>query len=206
VGGNLQIEYRYSQGRTDRIPALVAELVALDPEVIVAGGPSAVAVHATAPTIPLVFMNVADPVGLGLVENLAHPGGNVTGFATTVPEGLVEKQLQLLKAIVPQASRIAVLINPTNPVHRPELPRLSEIGRLLGVELFVVELKLGFGFETTTAPTGRGVPIGTHKWFGSFNDTSVPCASLLNKISVSRDHTTLSAGFASHLAKIAWNS
>ena len=140
VGLNLQIEYRFSQGRTEQIPALVAELVAFGPEVIVAvTTPNAVAVHAAAPNIPLVFVNVGDPVAVGLVENLAHPGGNVTGFATLVPEGFVGKQLQFLKAIVPQASRIAVVVNPTNPVHRPELPRLPEIGRLLGVELFVVE-------------------------------------------------------------------
>jgi len=136
VGPNLQIEYRFSQGRTEQIPALVAELVALGPEVIVAvTTPNAVAVHAAAPNIPLVFVNVGDPVAVGLVPNLAHPGGNVTGFATTVPEGFVGKQLQFLKAIVPQASRIAVLVNPTNPVHQPELPRLPEIGRLLEVEL-----------------------------------------------------------------------
>ena len=121
VGRNLQIEYRYSQARTEQIPALVAELVALGPEVIVADGPqNAVAVHAAAPTIPLVFVNVADPVALGLVESLAHPGGNVTGFATMVPEGFTGKQLQLLKDLVPQASRIAVLINPTNPMHQRE--------------------------------------------------------------------------------------
>src|ERR1700730_14766069 len=82
VGPNLQIEYRFSQGRTEQIPALVAELVAFGPEVIVALGPqNVVAVHSAAPTIPLVFIAVADPVALGLVENLAHPGGNVTGFA-----------------------------------------------------------------------------------------------------------------------------
>src|SRR5882672_4213945 len=88
VGRNLQIEYRYSQGRTEQIPALVAELVALGPEVIVANAPpNAVAVHAAAPTIPLVFVGVGDPVAIGLVESLAHPGGNVTGFAGMVPEG-----------------------------------------------------------------------------------------------------------------------
>jgi putative ABC transport system substrate-binding protein len=132
VGGNLQIEYRYSQGRSGQMPALVAELVAFGPELIVANGtPNAVAVHADAPTIPLVFVAVGDPVAVGLVESLAHPSGNVTGFSTVVPEGFVGKQLQFLKALVPQALRIAVLINPTNPVHRPELPRLPEIGRLL---------------------------------------------------------------------------
>jgi putative ABC transport system substrate-binding protein len=87
VGRNLQIEYRYSQGRTEQIPALVAELVAFGPEVIVAAGPqNVVAVHSAAPAIPLVFIGVADPVALGLVESLAHPGGNVTGFATSCPK------------------------------------------------------------------------------------------------------------------------
>jgi putative ABC transport system substrate-binding protein len=149
VGRNLQVEYRYSQSRTEQIPALAAELVAFGPEVIVAFNPqNVVAVHAAAPTIPLVFVNVADPVALGLVESLAHPGGNVTGFATLVPEGFVGKQLQLLKALVPQASRIAVLINPTNPMHRRELPKLPEFGRPLGVELVVVEASTPDQLET----------------------------------------------------------
>src|SRR6266850_4857835 len=75
VGRNLQIEYRYSQAQTARIPALVAELVALGPEVIVAATtPNALAVHAGAPTIPLVFIAVGDPVAVGLVESLARPG------------------------------------------------------------------------------------------------------------------------------------
>src|SRR5438874_4663610 len=88
AGRNLQIEYRFSQGRTEQIPSLVADLVAFRPEVIVAATPqNALAVHVNAPTVPLVFIAVADPVGLGLVKSLAHPGGNVTGFATLVPEG-----------------------------------------------------------------------------------------------------------------------
>src|SRR5882724_2824214 len=100
VGRNLQIEYRYAQGRTEQIPALVAELAAFGPEVIVAEStPNAVAVHAAAPTIPLVFVNVGDPVAVGLVESLAHPGGNVTGLANLVPEGFEGKKLQFLKAI-----------------------------------------------------------------------------------------------------------
>ncbi len=148
VGRNLQIEYRYSQVGAEQIPALVAELVAFGPEVIVAQStPNAVAVHAAAPTIPLVFVNVGDPVALGLVESLAHPGGNATGLANLVPEGFLGKQLQLLKAIVPQASRIAVLVNPTNPGHQPDLPKLPDIGRLLEVELFVVEASKPDQFE-----------------------------------------------------------
>lgn len=149
VDQNLQIEYRYSQARTEQIPALVAELVALGPEIIIANGtPNAVAVRAGAPTIPLVFVAVGDPVAVGLVENLAHPGGNLTGLANVVPEGFVGKQLEFLHAVVPQASRIAVLINPTNQTNQRDRARLSEIGRLLGVELVVVEASKPDQLET----------------------------------------------------------
>jgi putative tryptophan/tyrosine transport system substrate-binding protein len=149
AGRDLQIEYRYSQARTEQIPALVAELVAFSPEVIVAATtPNAVAVHANAPTVPLVFVGLGDPVAVGLVENLAHPGGNVTGFANVVPEGFVGKQLQLLKALVPQASRIGVLINPTNPLHPRDRLRLAEFGPQLGVELVVVEASKADQLET----------------------------------------------------------
>ena len=88
VGWNLQIEYRYFQGRTEQIPALLAELITFGPEVIVTStSDSAAAIHTAAPTIPMVFLSVADPIGLGLVKSLAHPGGNVTGFATLDPGG-----------------------------------------------------------------------------------------------------------------------
>jgi putative ABC transport system substrate-binding protein len=149
VGRNLQIEYRYSQAQSEQIPALVAELVALGPEVIVTVGPQqTVAVHAAAPTIPLVFLFVADPVALGLAESLAHPGGNVTGFATVVPEGFTGKQLQLLKELVPRASRIAVLLNPENPMTQRFRPDLPEIGRQAGVALVVVEASQPEQLET----------------------------------------------------------
>jgi ABC-type uncharacterized transport system substrate-binding protein len=134
----------------------VAELVGFGPEVIVAEAPqNALAVHAAAPSVPLVFIAVADPIAIGLVESLARPGGNVTGFATLVPEGFVGKQLQWLKDLVPQASRIAVLINPTNPMHQLELPKFPEIGRQLGVEVIVVEASKPDQLETAfeTAPT-----------------------------------------------------
>src|SRR5260370_35408745 len=128
VGRNLQVEYRYSPARSEQIPALVAELVAFGPEVIVTSGPQlTLAVHAAAPTIPLVFLAVAHPVALVLVETLAHPVCHATCLPTLLPEGFVGKQLQFLKALVPQASRIAVLIHPTNPMHPRELPKLPEI-------------------------------------------------------------------------------
>jgi putative tryptophan/tyrosine transport system substrate-binding protein len=141
-GRNLQIEYRFFEGRSEQLPALVAELVALGPEIIVTGTPQpALAVRAAAPTIPLVFVNVPDPVGLGLVESLAHPGGNATGVAWNVSEGFAGKRIQLLKDLVPRASRIAVLLDPVNPMRqyfRAETPETIE--RLLGVRLLIVEV------------------------------------------------------------------
>jgi putative tryptophan/tyrosine transport system substrate-binding protein len=116
VGGNLLIEYRYYQGLSEQIPVLAAELAALGLELIVTGTTEpTLAVHAAAPTTPLVFASISDPVASHLVESLAHPGGSVTGVTTFVPEGFIGKQLQLLKELVPRASRIAVLINPQEP-------------------------------------------------------------------------------------------
>src|SRR5437867_9426269 len=97
-GGNLQIEYRAAGGQTDRLPALAQELVALKPDLIVASSPQASrAVKNATSTIPIVFIAVADPVRVGLVESLARPGGNVTGAATLVPGGFIAKQLEILK-------------------------------------------------------------------------------------------------------------
>jgi putative tryptophan/tyrosine transport system substrate-binding protein len=139
-GRNLKIEVRYTQGQSDRIPGLLAELVSLHPDIIIATGPqNAVAVHAIALTIPVVFVSVADPVGVGLVPNLAHPGGNVTGVATNVPEGFAAKVLELLKTVVPAASRIAILINPTNQMHQREQMKFPDTARRLGVELLPVQ-------------------------------------------------------------------
>jgi ABC-type uncharacterized transport system substrate-binding protein len=148
VGRNLQIEHRYSEGRSEQLPALVAELVAFDPEVIVAQtSPNVVAVRAAAPNIPLVFVDVGDPVVLGLVKSLRQPGGNMTGIVS-VPDGLMGKQLQLLKELVPQASRIAVLANPTSLGHQRGKPLLIEAARLLGVELVIVEASMPDQLET----------------------------------------------------------
>jgi putative ABC transport system substrate-binding protein len=139
-GRNLLVEYRFHQNRPERIAALAAELAALEPELIVTSSPQpALAVRAAAPKTPLVFVAVGDPVGLGLVESFAHPGGNATGLAAIVIEGFNGKQLQLLREMVPSASQIAVLINPLNPAHQRAKSELPEIGRQLSVTLIVVE-------------------------------------------------------------------
>jgi len=139
-GKNLLVEYRYTQP-TDRYPALAAELTALSPDLVVAAGPqAAVALKSATATIPILFVAVADPVGLGLVQSLARPGGNITGFATFVPGDFTSKGIEILRELVPGASKIALLVNPSNPIHRlalaEEIPRTA---RSMGVALPVVE-------------------------------------------------------------------
>ena len=108
-GRNISLEYRWAEGREERLPDLAAELVRLKVDVIVAGGPAAVAAakHA-ATTIPIVMAVSTDPVGLGLVASLARPGGNITGLATLTEE-MPGKWMELLKETLPRVSRVAVL-------------------------------------------------------------------------------------------------
>jgi putative ABC transport system substrate-binding protein len=151
-GKNLLVEYRYTQP-TDRYPALAAELMALSPDLVVAAGPqAALAMKSATATIPIVFVAVADPVGLGLVQSLARPGGNITGFATFVPGDWNSKQVEILRELVPGASKIALLVNPGNPIHMlilaEEIPRTA---RNLGVALPVVEATTAEELDTAFA-------------------------------------------------------
>jgi ABC-type uncharacterized transport system substrate-binding protein len=139
-GQNLIIEYRFAQTQ-DRLPAVAAELVALSPDLLLAGNPqTAVALKSATASIPIVFVAVADPVGIGLVQSLSRPGGNTTGLATLVPGGFISKQIDTLREIVPAASKIAVLANPGNPIHRLTIAEeLPQAARKLGVALPLVE-------------------------------------------------------------------
>ena len=139
-GRNLIIEYRYAPS-DDRLPALAAELIALSPDLLIATGPqSIVALKSATASIPIVFVAVGDPVGLGLVQSLSRPGGNITGLATYVPGQFAGKMIDTLREMVPTASKIAILVNPGNPIHRlivaEELPQTA---RKLGVALSIVE-------------------------------------------------------------------
>ena len=139
-GRNLIIEYRYAQTQ-DRLPASAAELVALSPDLLIAGSPqTALALKSATASIPIVFVAVADPVGIGLVQSLSRPGGNRTGLATFVPGQFISKQIETLREIVPAASKIAVLANPGNPIHRLTIAEeLPQTARKLGVALPLVE-------------------------------------------------------------------
>lgn len=116
-GRNLVIEWRFADGDVSRLPGLAGELARLRPDVILAGGtPSSRAAQNATKTIPIVFASVGDPLGVGLVKSLAHPGGNVTGLSNlNVDVG--PKRLELLLSIAPRPARIGVLVHPDNPNH-----------------------------------------------------------------------------------------
>jgi putative ABC transport system substrate-binding protein len=140
-GQNLFVEYRYYADTPDRLPNFATELVALTPDLVVAAGPqAAVALKSATTTIPIIFVVVADPVGLGLVQSLSRPGGNITGFATLVSGNFTGKQIEILRELVPNASKIALLANPNNPIHRRALAEEApSVRRQLGVALPIVE-------------------------------------------------------------------
>jgi len=135
-GQNLVVERRNPAGRVDLLPALATELIALRPDLIVAVTPPATrAAKDATSTIPIVMIGVADPVGLGLAVSLARPGGNLTGVTTLVPGNVVAKGMQLLHEMVPSAKRIAVLVNPTNEMHRIVVQEGSQAALQLGLQM-----------------------------------------------------------------------
>jgi len=141
-GQNVVLEYRWGDGRYDRLPDLAAELVRLKVDVIFAPGTAGlVAAQNATRTIPIVFATAADPLGRGIIASLARPGGNVTGLSFSVGFEIVGKQLEVLKEVVPKVSRVAVLGNPGSPAYGPMLREAQVAGRSLGVQLQVLEAR-----------------------------------------------------------------
>jgi len=138
---NVAVEYEFAQGKLDRLPDLAGELVRLKVDVIVVGGSTATrAAKNATKLIPIVMINVTDPVVLGFVVSLARPGGNITGLSNLAPE-LGGKRLELLKEIVPRLSRVAVLGDPNSPAYGPQLNELKLAARALGLRLQPVEVR-----------------------------------------------------------------
>jgi len=139
VGQNVAIEYRWAEGRYDRLPALAAELVGMHVAAILAAGgpPSALAAKKATAQIPVVFSASDDPVGLGLVRSLSHPGGNVTGMSL-FNATLSAKRLALLHEFVPAAHTIGYLTNPANPSMRLEVEAVQEAARANAVDVKVI--------------------------------------------------------------------
>ena len=145
-GQNIVIERRYAEGRSDRAAEHAAELVALKVDVILAVAGGAFAAAKATRTIPVVFAAVTDPVASGLVASLARPGGNLTGFSNTGVD-VSPKRLELLKAAVPGATRVAVLGNPGNDLYPRMRGGVEAAGRSLGVTLSFVDVRGPAGFD-----------------------------------------------------------
>ena len=164
-GQNVAIEYRWGQGQNDRLPALAAELVRLQVAVIALGGlPPALAAKAATSTIPIVFQMGVDPVEAGLVASLNRPGGNITGVSNLNVE-LGPKRLELLHELVPTATVIALLVNPTNPNAEGLTRDLRAAARTLGLQLHVLHASMERDFDAVFASLAQlkagGLIIGT---------------------------------------------
>ena len=172
-GENVAIEYRWAEGQYGRLPALAAELVRRQVAVIAAtgGAPSALAAKAATTTIPIVFAVADDPVRLGLVANLARPGGNATGINFFVGE-LVAKRLELLRELVPAATRVAVLVNPANaPNTEVTLRDVEAAARAMGLQIQVLNASTTREIDSAFASFMRERPdalfVGNDAFFTS---------------------------------------
>src|SRR5438132_14013302 len=156
-GKNIFIEYRYAEGKLDRLPALAAELARLKVDVIVTTSPSPTrAAKEATVTIPIVFAQDGDPVASGFVASLSRPGGNTTGLSTIAPE-LSGKRLELLKEVVPKLSRVAVLGTSTSPSTAPTLKETELAAGASKVQLQYLDVLDAKDIETAfrTATKGR---------------------------------------------------
>jgi putative ABC transport system substrate-binding protein len=170
-GRNVAIEYRWADGQYDRLPAMAADLVRRQVTVIAAGTTAAVlAAKAATRTVPIVFSVGANPIEMGLVASLARPGGNLTGV-TTLGREVAPKRLELLHELVPTATTVAVLINPTNPTIEIILQDLQAAARTLGLQLHVLrastERDFDAAFGTLAELRTGGLVIGSDAFFNT---------------------------------------
>jgi putative tryptophan/tyrosine transport system substrate-binding protein len=174
-GQNIAIEYRYTEGKSDRHPELAAELVRLKVDIIVVAGgaiPVQAAKNATK-TIPIVMVGPGtDPVEAGLIESLARPGGNVTGITNLTTE-LGGKRLELLKEAVPKLARVAVLYDPATPINVHEVKEVLPVAaRALGLTIQPWEVRAAGGFEKVFAALNKGRSDGLYVTGGALMNTN----------------------------------
>ena len=167
-GRNVWIEYRWAEGRYERLPALAADLVRRQVSVIAANTPATPAAKAATTAIPIVFLTSTDPVAAGLVASLNRPGGNLTGVALLNVD-IGSKRLELLHELVPAASVVALLSNPTNPNSERQSRIMQAAARTLGLQLHVLhastECDFDAAFATLTQLRAGAVIIGADAFF-----------------------------------------
>ncbi|MGB6705376.1 MAG: ABC transporter substrate-binding protein [Pseudolabrys sp.] len=159
-GRNISIKYLWADGQYDRLPALVSELVAAKVDIIVtAGTPAALAVKQKTTTVPLVMVAVGDPVGTGLVQNLAHPGGNLTGLSSIAPD-LEGKRLQLLREVAPTLSHVAMFFNSLNPFQIASVRQAVGAAQTLGIRLQQLDIQKSEDLDGVFATLRKDRPDG----------------------------------------------
>jgi putative ABC transport system substrate-binding protein len=180
-GRTIAIEWKWGRDRVEELPQFAAELVGHNVDLIVTGGtPAAKALKRTTGTIPIVMAIVGDPVGAGLVESLARPGGNATGFSIVGPE-LSGKRLELLKEIVPELSSVAVMLNSKNPLSQFELTEMRTAGEAMGLRLHPIQVSsedaLDEAFAAMSRASARALILLTDPLFFSQRKRIVDLAS-----------------------------
>ena len=150
-GVNIRFKYRYADGFLDRLPALAAELVRLQPRVIVSAPvPANLAASKATSTIPIVMANGADPVGFGLVKSLSRPGGNVAGL-TNFAEDLASKQIDIIRELLPHLARVGAIINVENPLHVPQWRETQEAAAKASLALVHLDYRVPDDLERAFA-------------------------------------------------------
>ena len=170
-GQNVKIEYRWAEGRYDRLPGIAADLVRRQMVVIAATGtPAALAAKAATAVIPVIFETAGDPVALGFVASLNRPGGNVTGV-TQLSSELVSKRLRLLHDLIPAATNIGLLVNPTDPRAETQTRDVQEAAHALGLRIHVLnassEAEIDTAFSDLVKLRAGALVVGTGELFNS---------------------------------------
>ena len=169
AGQSLTIDYLSADGQHERFPTLASECLRLQADIIVvATTPAALAAQHTTRTIPIVMIGLGDPVGVGLVESLARPGGNVTGQSGMAPN-LITKRLELLQEVMPHLARVLVLTNRADPNSTPQLRELEEAARAIGVQLLIHDVQtpedFPAAFDTAATEGAEGLLTTDHTMF-----------------------------------------
>jgi len=181
-GQNMVWEYRWAEGHYDQLPTLAADLVSrkVDLIITIAGNPPALAAKNATSTIPIIFNDVGDPVGSGLVASLARPGGNVTGFSNLSME-LTPKRLELLCELVPQATVIALSVNPYSQVTERYIKLVQEAAEAKGLQLPILKAGNEAELDTAFASLGElkagGTVVAADGFFNARREQLVTLAS-----------------------------